>query len=162
MFMNKANWINCDSRSDLEARLFRLTGKVFEASIADESNTWGYIITENDIIIPIGFSNVGLVPKFYIHENVALVGVSGILSGYNLGTGKLTFTYQMPTVFHEFALFTDDDFIVQDEIGFVGLSYSGNEKWSKIYDDIIETYNINNGSITGRTLEGTKFNFAVG
>ena len=162
MLMNKANWVNCNSRSDLEARLSRLAGRVFEASIVDESNTWGYIISENDIFIPVGFSDVGLAPKLHIHKNVALVGVSDILSGYNLDKGKLAFTYKMPTVFHEFALFTDDDFIVQDEIGFVGLSYSGNEKWLKICDDIIATYNINDDSINGETLEGMKFNFAIG
>ncbi len=161
MLMDNVNWVNCDSRNDLEARLIGLDGKVFETSIADESNTWGYIAVENNIFIPIGFSDVGLSPQLYISKNMAVVGVSDRLSGYSLDMGKLIFTYQTPTIFHEFVLFNDDGFVIQDEIGFVGLSYSGKEKWSQIYDDMIETYSLNGNLISGETVEGTKFKFAI-
>jgi hypothetical protein len=161
MLMDAANWVNCDSRSDLDARLSCLNGRVFESSIADESNTWGYMVVEDNIFIPIGFSDVGLPPEVYIYKKAVLVGVSDTLSGYSLDTGELIFTYKMPTIFHEFVLFADFGFIVQDEIGFVSLSYSGGERWSQICDDIIETYNVSNGSIIGETVEGTTFNFTI-
>jgi hypothetical protein len=161
MLMDRTSWVNCDSPTDLKARLASLGGKVFEASIADESNTWGYIAAENNILIPIGFSDVGLPPQLYIHKNIAVVGVSDTLSGYSVDTGKLLFTYHMPTVFHEFVLFTDDGFVIQDEIGFVGLSYSGSEIWSQIFDDMIETYSLKGSSITGETVEGTQFSISI-
>ncbi len=155
------NWINCDSRSDMESRLASIKGNVFETAMASDSSTWGYIAAENNIFIPIGFADVGLPPQFYIHKNTVLVGVSDTLLGYNLSTGKLIFSYKMPTVFHEFVLFLDDNFIVQDEIGFVSLFFAGNEKWVQLCDDMIETYEVNNSSITGKTVEGSSFHFNI-
>jgi len=67
----------------------------------------------------------------------------------------------MPTVFHELVLFTDDSFIVLDEIWFVNFSYVGKEIWYRQCDDIIETYELSNSSITGKTMEGSKFDFPI-
>lgn len=163
MLMDKVLWVNCDSCGDMKARLSGVEGKVFEILIADEPNTWGYlaIYDEDNIFIPIGFADNGLSPQVKIHDKTAFVGVSDNLSGYSLATGRLFFSYKMPTVFHEFVTFNKDIFIVQDEIGFVGLFYTGEEKWIKICDDIIETYQLNDNSIFGKTIEGDKFNFTL-
>ena len=157
--MDKVNWCNCDSRRDMEARLSSVDGMVFEILLGDEPYTWGYLAIEyfKRIFVPIGFTHVGLSPQVCKIGERVIVGVSEILAGYELNTGKLRFRYRMPTVFHDFVSSDERGFVVQDEIGFIGLSYDGNERWIELYNDNIKTYRLENGTISGETVEGRKF-----
>lgn len=156
------NWVQCDSKNDMATRLSCVDGKVFDESIEPESNTWGYLVVDESACIPIGFADVGLAPRLHIHGRTLVVGVSGMLSIYDKDAGDLITTYSMPTIFHDFVLFTGSEFIVQDEIGFVCLTYDGNERWTQLFDDIIEVYEFKDESIVGHTLEGTRFEFSIG
>jgi hypothetical protein len=159
--MNEINWVFCDSKSDLRARLSSVAGKQFEELITDEANTWGYLAIEKSSFIPIGYTDFGVSPQVRIYNKIVIIGVSDTVTGFNLDTGKLNFKYKMPTVFHEFIIFHKDNFIVQDEVGFVCLSYDGSENWVRLCDDVIETYQLRDSSIYGKTIEGNEFDFKV-
>lgn len=161
--MEKVYWNNCDSRSDMEQRLSKVEGRVFNLLEEDESNTWGYLSfgEEGNVHIPIGFHNVGLFPEAKVLRNIVLVGISKTLAGVNLHGGEMIFKYKMPTVFREFVLFCEEDFIAQDETGFVRLSHSGEERWVKLCDDIVEEYTVTDGYIRGKTMEGDEFSFSL-
>jgi len=82
------------------------------------------------------------------------------LVGYDVSSRSIIFKYTMPTVFHEFVRFEKDELIVRDEIGFVGISYDGDERWNFCID-VIANYEINQSIICGKTEEGESFKFSI-
>lgn len=158
--MDKINWIICDSLSDMEARLSSIDSLVFDKLIIDDANAWGYLLhREKNICIPVSFSDVGLKPKIFIRDTTIFVGITDTVAGYNLIAGKLFFKYKVPTVFHEFVKLDKQGIIIQDETGFVGLSYDGTQRWMKLYNDMIDYYQVNGNVISGKTVDDQEFEF---
>jgi len=147
----------------LEARLQTVQGLKCERLVTREANTWGYLTleAEGSVVIPIGYSDVGMTPRIWTKEEAAIVGINEAVVGYNLFTGLVRFKYEMPTVFHEFIRDNDNGVIVRDETGFVGLSHEGREDWKFCEEDIINRYDVSASLITGETLEGYKFRFEI-
>ena len=161
--MNTSKWTKCESRSDMEARLSSIAGNIFDLLMEDQASSWGYLtlVEEGYSLVPIGFCDVGLQPRVSTNNKMVFVGIGSIIAGYELKMGKLVFIYKMPTIFHEFLTTDDQGVIVQDETGFVGLDLDGTQKWIKLYSDIIDTYDFDGRTITGKTFEGSKFEFSI-
>lgn len=149
-------WICIESRDDLDS-ILNNNYKIIEA---DNSNTWGYFQFGSGEIIPIGYENLGLRPMSVLLGDKAFIGINELLIGYDIHNKYEFFKYKMPTLFHEFVRFDKTEFIVRDEIGFVGISYMGDERWSFLID-IINTYSIKKSTITGVTIEGETFNILI-
>ncbi len=150
-------WVPCDSCSALVAQLPK---NACELLTTDSPNNWGYVAFDLDVVIPIGYADIGLIPLAIRLGNRAFVGINELLVGYDCSSQTALFKYKMPTVFHEFVRFDRDGLIVRDEIGFVGVSYDGNERWNFCID-IIGSYEINKSTILGKTGEGKNFKFVI-
>ena len=150
-------WTSCDSRNSLTAQL---TPAAYGLLVTDSPNSWGYITFDYDIIIPIGFADMGLLPIAIKHENKIFVGIDEVLAGYDEINSSCIFKYKMPTVFHEFVRFDQDELIVRDEVGFIGISYTGDEHWNYCVG-LIATYTIDQKKIVGETEEGEQFEFSI-
>jgi len=150
-------WVPCDSRSALVAQLPQ---NAYELLVTDSPNSWGYIAFDPDVTIPIGYADMGLLPLAVRHGNRIFVGVNELVVGYGYPSQVVLFKYKMPTVFHEFVRFDQDGLIVRDEIGFVGVSYDGDERWNFCID-VIASYEIDRSTILGKTEEGESFKFAI-
>ncbi|NKC16806.1 MAG: hypothetical protein GKR94_32820 [Gammaproteobacteria bacterium] len=160
--MDREFWVQCDSKSDMQARLDSSECGVFDELITDEANTWGYLrLKEEGICIPIGFADVGLLPEVLLHNRMVYVGITDTVAGYEVATGNLVFKYRVPTVFHEFVASEREGIIVQDETGFIGLSGDGDQIWMNMCSDTIETYRISGSVIVGRTADGDNFKFPI-
>jgi hypothetical protein len=154
---SNGRWVPCDSRNALIAQLPPNAG---ELMTTDSPNSWGYIAFNSEAIIPIGYADMGLLPLAVRHDNRIFVGVDELLVGYDWHSRSVLFKYKMPTVFHEFVRFDQNGLIARDEIGFVGVSYVGEERWNFCID-VIVSYEINQSIILGKTEEGESFEFAV-
>lgn len=150
-------WVPCDSRSALIAQKSK---NACEQLITESPNSWGYMAFESGTIIPIGYADMGLLPVAVMHGNKIFVGVDELIAAYNWPSNTRHFKYKMPTVFHEFVRFDRDELIVRDEIGFVGISYDGDEHW-KFCVDTIASYEIKEMIIFGETEEGQVFKFTI-
>lgn len=158
------SWVPCDSRSDLEARLAALRGvKVLRLVETEGANTWGFlnVPSEEPLVLPVGFADVGLVPAAILVDGLLLLGITEVVVGIELSTGALAFRYRVPTVFHEFVRVDENGVLVQDEIGFVLLSLHGEELW-KFSRDLIQDYKLTGNELVVTTLDGERFNVEVG
>jgi len=151
------HWVPCDSRNTLVAQL---SPNVCELFMTDSPNSWGYMIFDSSVIVPVGYADMGLLPVAVKHGDRIFIGIDELLVGYDGAGCSCLFKYKMPTVFHEFVRFDQNELIVRDEIGFVGLSYAGNERWNFCID-LITDYEINQANISGRTEEGESFKFTI-
>lgn len=161
--LSDLHWIPCDSKYDLESRLENISKKTLLPLIeTTDANAWGYLSLKDgsDLIIPVNYVNLGLSPQIAQTSETLLVGINDLLVGFDPVNATKRFQYKVPTVFHEFVRFDDDVFVVRDEIGFVGLSYEGKEKWS-FCKDLIVDYKISGHVISGTTLEGHDFQFEI-
>lgn len=149
----------CDSYNALIAQL-PLNVVACELLTTDSPNSWGYIAFDADVIVPIGYADMGLLPLAIRHGNRIFVGIDELLVGYNWTSWSVLFKYKMPTVFHEFVRFDQNELIVRDEIGFIGISYTGDERWNFCID-VIASYEINQSTILGKTEEGESFKFTI-
>lgn len=154
---SNGRWVHCDSRNALVTQLLP---NAYELLMTDSPNSWGYMLFDTDIIIPIGYANVGLLPLAVKHCNQVFVGIDELLVGYDWTSQSVLFKYEMPTIFHEFVRFDQDGLVVLDEIGFVGISYTGEERWSFCID-LIASYEIGQSIISGKTQEGKSFKFTI-
>ena len=160
--MEKANWIQCDSKNDLHARLEAVKGHVFDEFEADDSNAYGYLSFSNDAIcIPLAFSDVGLVPESISSNEMIFIGITDNVVGYDLKTGSQIFVYRMPTVFHNFVAIQNSRIFIQDETGFVSLSVDGKQEGIKLYSDVIDTYQISGSIISGEIIDGELFQLSM-
>lgn len=151
------HWVPCDSRNTLFAQL---PSNACQLLITDSANSWGYIIFDSNVIIPIGYANMGLLPLAVRHSNKVFVGIDELLVGYEWSSRSVLFKYKMPTIFHEIVRFDKNEIIVRDEIGFVGISYAGTERWNFCID-VIANYKIDESKISGKTEEGKIFEFNI-
>lgn len=151
------HWVPCDSHSALVAQLPKNT---CELLTTDSPNSWGYLIFDSDVIIPVGYADMGLLPLAVRNGNRMFVGVDELVVGYDWPSQAVLFKYKMPTVFHEFIRFCQDGLIVRDEIGFVEISYGGDECWNFCID-VIASYEIDQSTIMGKTEEGVDFKFTI-
>ncbi len=159
--MNIVSWTQCDSRNDMLARLSMVDSQVFDELITEDANTWGYLTLNKKKCIPIGFANVGLSPEIFLHNKMLYVGITDTVAGFDVSRGQLIFSYKAPTVFHKFINIDEENVIFQDEMGFIGLTHNGNEKWVKLCSDIIDTCYFSKNTIYGETLDGEKFKFSI-
>lgn len=154
---SKGVWVPCDSRASL---LAELPPGAAEPLTTDSPNTWGYVTFDTAVVIPIGYSDLGLLPVAVMYDGKLFVGIDELLVAYDSSGKSLIFKYTMPTVFHEFVRFEQDCLIVRDEIGFAGISFAGVEKWS-FWIDVISDYEIRHSMILGKTEEGQEFKFTI-
>jgi len=160
--MDRKNWVQCDSKGDMQARLHSSECAIFDVLLSGEPNTWGYLRLKNKgICIPIGFSDVGLPPEILLHNGMVYVGISDTVAAYDLAIGNLVFKYIVPTVFHDFFALEHEGIIVQDEIGFIRLSDCGDQMWMNMCSDTIDRYHVSDNLITGRTTDGEIFEFTI-
>ncbi len=150
-------WVPCDSRAEL---LSKLHADALDFLITDNPSCWGHLDFCGYRIVPVGFSGMGLVPVGARFKDRIFVGIDEVLVGYDWRTKALLFRYKMPTVFHEFIRFDCDGLIVRDEIGFVGVSYNGAERWIFCVG-VIANYEIRDSTIVGTTDEGESFEFTI-
>jgi hypothetical protein len=154
---SNGRWVPCDSRNTLVAQL---PPNACELLITESPNSWGYMVFDSNVIVPIGYADMGLLPVAVKHEDRIFVGIDELLVGYDGSSLSCLFKYKMPTVFHEFVRFDQNELIVRDEIGFVGISYAGDERWNFCID-VIADYEINQSTILGKTEEGENFEFTI-
>jgi hypothetical protein len=154
---SKGHWVLCDSRNALVAQL---PLNACDLLMTDCPNSWGYMVVESSVVVPIGFADVGLLPSAVKCGNRIFVGINELLVAYDLSSRSCLFKYKMPTIFHEFVRFDQDELIVRDEIGFIGISYAGEERWNFCID-VISSYEIDQSTILGETEEGENFQFAI-
>jgi hypothetical protein len=154
---SKGQWVSCDSRNDLVARL---PSDACELLMTDSPNSWGYMVFESGKVVPIGFANMGLLPSAARCGDRIFVGIDELLVGYDLSSGFCLVKYKMPTIFHEFVRFGQDVLIVRDEIGFIGISYVGDERWNFCIG-VIASFEIDQSTILGETEEGENFQFII-
>lgn len=154
---SNGRWVPCDSRNALVAQL---PPSACELLMTDSPNSWGYMVFDSNVIIPIGYADMGLLPLAVKHGDRIFVGMDELLVGYDLSNQSFLLKYKMPTIFHEFVRFDQNELIVRDEIGFVGISYAGNENWNFCID-VISDYEITQSTILGKTEEGESFEFTI-
>lgn len=154
---SNGRWVPCDSRNTLVALL---PPNSYELLMTDSPNSWGYMVFDSNVIIPIGYAAMGLLPVAVKHGDRIFVGIDELLIGYDGFGCSCLFKYKMPTVFHEFVRFDQNELIVRDEIGFIGISYAGDEHWNFCID-VIASYKINRDTILGETEEGKNFEFTI-
>ena len=155
-------WIACDSKNDLNARVIDMKGKAFEFIEQEDSNVWGILALDEDgDVIPLGYPNLGLKPEVIRSGSLICVGIASEVIVYSSETKTVVFRYKVPTVFHEFIEAKETEIVFQDETGFIALSSDGEVLWSKFFDDIVGTYDINDGVISGKTECGDKFEFQL-
>lgn len=154
---SNGRWLPCDSRNSL---IVKLPLNTTEILVTDSPNSWGLMVFDPNVIIPIGYADMGLVPVAVKHGDRIFIGIDELLIGYDVSSGACLFKYKMPTVFHEFVRFDENELIVRDEIGFVGISYAGDEHWNFCID-VIARYKIDQKTISGETEEGENFEFTI-
>ena len=96
---SNGHWVPCDSHSALVARL---PPNACELLMTDSPNSWGYLVLDSDVIMPIGYADMGLLPLAVRHGERIFVGIDELLVGYDRPSRSILFKYKMPTVFHEF------------------------------------------------------------
>lgn len=154
---SNGRWVPCESHAALVAALPKNACELLTTS---DANSWGYMAFDSDSIIPVGYADMGLPPLSVRRGNRIFIGIDELLIGYDWPRQVVLFTYKMPTVFHEFVRFDQDTLIVRDEIGFVGVSYDGDERWNFCID-VIASYEIDCSTILGKTEEGENFKFTI-
>ncbi len=157
MQQSNGHWVACDSRSALIAQLPKNS---CELLTTDSPSSWGYMEFDSGTIVPVGYADIGLLPLAVRHGDRLFIGIDELLVSYHCSDQSVCFIYKMPTVFHEFVRFDQNGLIVRDEIGFVGISYNGDESWS-FCKDLIACYEIDQATILGKTEEGENFKFII-
>lgn len=153
---SSGRWTCCESRSTLASQ----APSDFEMVETESPNSWGYVRFEPDLVIPVAYADIGLQPLAVRLGEQVLIGIDELLVSYDCASHSTLFKYRMPTTFHEFVRFDQHEFIVRDEVGFVGISYSGVERWVFCVD-MISSYVVDQSLIVGVTVEGERFRFRI-
>ena len=161
--LTEITWIPCESYSDMKTRIASLPGsKCFEIIQAEDSRSWGFFALRKPhsktpvLLQPIGYADIGLPPEAVRFSNQLLIGVNEKIVVVDVTQGTETFTYRMPTIFHEFLSVNSSGILARDEIGFILLSWKGEERW-RYCKDIIDSYKISGNKISFSTIEGEHF-----
>ena len=154
---SKGRWIHYDTRN---AFIAQIPPNAYELLTTDSANSWGYVVFDTDIVIPIAYADMGLAPIAVRCDERLYVGIDEILVGYNLVSRSPLFRHKMPTVFQEFVRFDANQMIVRDEIGFIGLSYDGIELWN-FCSGIVFDYTIDESKISGENFLKEDFEFII-
>jgi len=155
---DRARWVPCDSRSDMQARTAGLP--VIDTLETADANEWGYLQWDDGRCLQVGYADIGLAPQATASNDDIVVGINECLVAYRRADGARHFSYRMPFIFHEF-LRTGDPLIARDELGFVGLAPDGAEKWSFFTTGPIARCQLTATHIDGETVEGEAFSFAL-
>lgn len=154
--MNKVAplWTSVESKS-------ALSGAIADQSVAGELMTenpraLGFFSLPGGKVLVVGYADLGLVPSAALSQSHLLVGIDEVLAGFDPVTHEQLFSYRMPTIFHEFISLADP-IIVRDEIGFVGISSIGEERWCSLTDGPIKTFTVERGRIVGETIDDEPF-----
>ncbi|MDO8051426.1 hypothetical protein O3301_23435 [Janthinobacterium sp. SUN211] len=158
MAITTIEWTGVESKSALASVLLDEVpmGHVETA----DANTWGFFCLPNGEKITVGYANLGLVPiGIFIKENI-FVGVCEIVACFNSNNFEKKFSYRMPCVFHEFIFFSGK-LILRDEIGFINISFNGDERWKYLTNGPIDKFEINENFIKGTTIDDEGFYFSI-
>lgn len=147
-------WISVESKS-------ALSDAIADQSVAGELMTenpsaWGFFSLPGGKVLVVGYADLGLVPVAALSQSRLLVGVDEVLAGFDPVTNEELFLYRMPSVFHEF-ISLSDPIIVRDEIGFVGISSDGEERWCLLTSGPIKKFTVEHGLIVGETIDDESF-----
>lgn len=108
----------------------------------------------------VAFADIGLEPKACVLGSLVIIGISEVVAAFSAATGELEFEYRMPTIFHDFLVADERGLLLEDEIGFVWLSSSGEERW-KFCPDLIKRSELRDGVIRGETFDGALFEVRI-
>lgn len=128
--------------------------------VTADANSWGFFRLCSGKILVIGFADLGLSPVAVQVGNRLFVGIDELVTSFHVNTFQRQFSYRMPTVFHEFVSL-EDPIVVRDEIGFVGLSPDGEERWTFLMSGPISEFSIERGHVRGETIDREPFDFAI-
>lgn len=147
-------WIAFESRSALLASM-ECEAIATELLTADP-RSWGFFKLSGDNILVVGYADLGLLPIAAQWNGSLFVGIDEILVGFDMENFCKKFSYRMPSVFHEFLSF-ENQLIVRDEIGFVGISHEGKELWCCLTSGPVKSFSIEGRQIRGETIDGDIF-----
>jgi hypothetical protein len=151
-------WTRIESRQELPGVL---AGQTIGCElVTDDANEWGYFKLPDGKFFLVGYANLGLPPVALIADKRLFVGINEVLACFDTETLEKRFSYRMPSVFYEF-ISLSSTIIVLDEIGFVGLSSDGQERWSFVVDGPVKKFIFDNGHIHGETIDDELFEFEV-
>jgi hypothetical protein len=108
----------------------------------------------------VGYAELWLLPVAALIDNRLLVGIDEGLARFDVHTLQRQFSYRMPSVFQEF-ISLEDPIVVRDEIGFVGISTDGAERWTFLTSGPIDRFSIEHGRLHGETIDNEPFEFAI-
>ncbi len=151
-------WTRVESKSALSAAIADQT--VAGELLTEDPCAWGYFSLPGRKVLVVGYADLGLVPVAALTHSSLLVGVDEVLAGFDSVTHDKLFSYRMPSVFHEFISLADP-IIVRDEIGFVGISSDGEERWCSLTSGPIKKFTIERGRISGETIDDDSFAIAI-
>jgi len=152
------SWTAAESKSALMSAI--ADDGAADSLITADPNSWGFFRLPNGKIFVVGYANLGLLPVAAVINNRLLIGVGEVLAGFDVDNFQRKFSYRMPSVFHEFVSLTEP-IVVRDEIGFVGISSDGEERWNFLTNGPINRFSIENGRLHGETIDGESFEFAI-
>ncbi len=152
------SWTSVESKNALGSLLAK-EGATNELATADPT-TWGFFPLPNGKKLVVGYANLGLIPVAAVVNGHLLIGIDEILACFDLNTLQRTFTYRMPSVFHEFVSL-NDPVIVRDEVGFICISATGVEIWAFLTNGPINQFTIEGAFICGVTIDDEPFKFAI-
>ena len=147
-------WTGVESRSALASAV--ADQAVASELVTEDPNAWGFFRLPSGKVLVVGYADLGLLPVAVLSENRLLVGVDEVLASFAADTLEKQFSYRMPSVFHEFVSLADP-FVVRDEIGFVGISADGKERWCSLTSGPIKKFAIEHGRIFGETIDDEQF-----
>lgn len=151
-------WSSVDSKKDI---LTSINKEYIECEfVTEDPNQWGFFKLPNGKIIVIGFANLGLSPAAIVVKDQLFIGINELLVSFDIANMKKKFTYRMPTIFHEFVE-VKDSIIVRDEIGFVCISFKGEEYWKFLVNGPIDKFSIQDGIIHGSTIDNEEFLYEI-
>jgi hypothetical protein len=156
--MQSITWTPVESKSKLEKLLVDNSDE--KILITSSPNTWGFFSLPNGTKFSVGYVDLGLPPVACIDGDCFFVGIDEVLSAYNLKTLEQIFSYQMPTVFHEF-IELSNSIVVRDEVGFISVSKLGEEQWKFLTDGPIDNFTFDGTKIRGVTIDDEQFLFDI-
>jgi len=151
-------WTSADSKSALTSYL--ADKDVAVKLETHDANTWGFFKLPIGKFLQVGYADLGLLPVATVVNDRLLVGIDELLAGYDSSTLEQVFLYRMPSIFHEFVSLSDP-LIVRDEVGFVGISLDGTERWKYLTNGPIDDFEIVGNRIRATTIDGETFTFPL-
>lgn len=149
-----------DIDSDAVVREELVAAGISKRLILEDARLWGLLRLQDGRSILVGYAGVGLKPSAQICEEHLVIGIEGVVASYDLSQLQLVYTFEMPTIFHNFISRTYP-LVVMDEVGFLSIANDGTALWTFLVDGPIEKFSFANGAISGKTIDGTDFCFRL-